>query len=186
VNEFKVTSDKRQQMTSSFRTDMKTVNLLEKVFNNLDIKNQYLAHIIRAMEDYIRRTTGNPLFRIICEPSLGDLEIGSAQYFFEKFFTVHFNPKMSEKELRVYLAHELGHLFILAIVNNNKTPRDRIPDDTDTEPLSSIFGVFTMASRNHFYRNVKDNTSLNNQTWTDMERAFLELKNKRTKPKKII
>jgi hypothetical protein len=152
----------------------------------LNIRGQYLAHIIRAMEEYIREKTVNPLFRIVCEPSLGNLEIGSAQYFFRKFFVVHYNPGMSEKELRVYLAHELGHLFILAIVNDDRPPRDRIPDDADIEPLSSIFGIFTMANKNDFYRNVKDNTSLNHQTWDEMEKAFLDLKSKRTMPKKVI
>jgi hypothetical protein len=93
---------------------------------------------------------------------------------------------MNEKELRVYLAHELGHLFILAIVNNNKSPRDRIPDDADIEPLSSIFGILTMANKNHFYRNIGGNTLLNHPTWTEMETAFLTLKNKRAKPPQII
>jgi hypothetical protein len=186
MNEFRITCDRKRQTAASFHTDLKTVNLLEKVFNNLAIKNQYLAHIIRSMEDYIRKTTNNQLFRIICEPSLGDFEIGSAQYFFGQFFVVHFNPQMSEKELRVYLAHELGHLFILAVMNNNMSPRDRIADDADIEPLSSIFGIFTMASRNHFYRSVGGNTLLNHLTWEEMESAFLALKNKRAKPKKII
>jgi hypothetical protein len=156
------------------------------MFNSLDIKNQYLAHVIRAMELYICRETGNQLFRIICEPSLGDLEIGSAQYFYKKFFIVHFNPKMNEKDLRVYLAHELGHLFLLAIVNNDKTPKKRLPNDTDTEPLSSIFGIFTMASKNHFYRNVGADKRLNHLTWEEMEEAFLALKDKRARARNIV
>jgi Zn-dependent peptidase ImmA (M78 family) len=186
MNEFCVTPARKQRIAGAFHTEPKNVDLLEKVFNSLDIKNQYLAHVIRAMESYICSATDNQLFRIICKPSLGDLEIGSAQYFHKKFFIVHFNPKMREKDLRVYLAHELGHLFLLAVVNNGTAARKRLSDDMDTEPLSSIFGVFTMASKNHFYRNVKDNTQLNHTTWEEMEEAFLTLKGKRARVKRTV
>jgi hypothetical protein len=186
MTEFKITSSRKQRLATVFKTDPKTVNILNKVFNSLNLKGQYLAHIIRAMEEYIRKTTGNALFRLICEPSLGDLEVGGAQYFSEKFFVVHYNPRMQERELRVYLAHELGHLFILAIVNNNRAPRDRIPSDADVEPLSSIFGILTVANKNDFYQNIRNNTQLNHQTWDEMEQVFLSLKKKRTAPISVI
>ncbi|MDR1218443.1 MAG: hypothetical protein LBK73_02410 [Treponema sp.] len=185
MNEFKITPERKREIAKAFQTDIENVDLLEKVYGALDITNQYLAHIIRSMESYLRIITGNQLFRIVCEPSLGGLDIGSAQYFYKKFFVVHFNPAMPEKELRVYLAHELGHLFIIAIANDARDPRKRLPSDTDTEPLSSIFGIFTMAGKNDFYRNIK-NSSLNHSSWDEMTGSFLSLKAKKSLPQKII
>lgn len=185
MNEFKITPERKQEIANTFRMDIEIVDLLERVYSNLDITNQYLAHVIRSMEAYLQRTTGNPLFRIVCEPSLEGLDMGSAQYFYKKFFVVHFNPAMPEKDLRVYLAHELGHLFIIAIVNETNEPRKRLDEDTDTEPLSSIFGIFTMAGKNDFYRNIKG-SSLNHGSWGEMIGAFLSLKVKKALPPKII
>jgi hypothetical protein len=185
MNEFKMTPERKREMAEAFQTDVSIVDLLEKVYSTLDITNQYLAHIIRSMESYLRITTGNQLFRIVCEPSLGGLDMGSAQYFYKKFFVVHFNPAMPEKELRVYLAHELGHLFIIAIVNDARDPRKRLAADADIEPLSSIFGMFTMAGKNDFYRNIQG-SSLNHSSWDEMIGSFLSLKAKKLLPPKII
>ncbi|MDR1147616.1 MAG: hypothetical protein LBK66_03180 [Spirochaetaceae bacterium] len=155
MDEFKLTLEKKQEITKDFRTDIETVNILERVYNDLPITEQYLAHVIRAMESYIRKTTGNQFFCIFCEPSLNGLGVGSAQYFHEKYFVIHIDPAMAEKDLRVYLAHELGHLFIIAIVNESLAPRERLDVNDNAEPLSSIFGIFTMADKNDFYRNNK-------------------------------
>ena len=185
MNEFKITSERKQEIANAFQMNIEIVDLLENVYSDLYITNQYLAHVIRSMEAYLRSTTGNQLFRIVCEPSLEGMDMGSAQYFYKRFFVVHFNPAMPEKELRVYLAHELGHLFIIAIVNEGNDPRKRLDEDTDTEPLSSIFGIFTMAGKNDFYRNIKD-SSLNHSSWKEMIESFLSLKVKKSLPSKII
>jgi predicted ATPase len=102
VDEFKLTSKRKQQIAEVFNTDIEIVNILEKVHNELAITEQYLAHVIRAMESYMRKITGNQFFCIFCEPSLDGLGMGSAQYFHEQFFVVHFDRTMAAKDLRVY------------------------------------------------------------------------------------
>jgi hypothetical protein len=82
---------------------------------------------------------------------------------------------MKKKGLRTIIAHELGHLFTLAIINNEKPPIARVPADDPAEPVASIFGIFATASKNDFYRNV-DIKALNYQTWDEMEKAFVFLK----------
>ncbi|MDR2602328.1 MAG: hypothetical protein LBC53_07755 [Spirochaetaceae bacterium] len=185
MNEFKITPEKKKELAKVFNTNIETVNLLEKVYSELDITSQYLAHVIRSMESSMRKITGNQLFSIVCEPSLSGANIGSAQYFYKRFFVVHFNPAMPEKELRIYLAHELGHLFITAIVNYTNDPSKRRVSDKDMEPLSSIFGVFTMADKNDFYRNVKE-APINHSSWNEMIESFLSLKAIESFPSKNI
>jgi hypothetical protein len=120
-----------------------------------EVKNQYLAHAIRCMEAYLRQKTNNPMFQIITSPirsGSGVLNVGCAQYFEKKYFSIFFDPDMDEKQLRVCLSHELGHLFIVEILNDvNPNGAGFFDETTLTEPLSSIFGIFTMMDKNYFY-----------------------------------
>lgn len=185
MNEFKLTPKRKQEIAEAFSTDREIVTILEKVHNDLAITEQYLAHVIRAMESYMRKITGNQFFCIFCEPSLDGLGMGSAQYFHEPFFVIHFDRTMAVKDLRVYLAHELGHLFIIVIVNDKRAPRARLNINDNAEPLSSLFGILTMADKNNFYRNIK-NSTWNHRSWDEMAEAFLSLKAKNESPPKII
>jgi hypothetical protein len=44
MNEFKITSGRKQQLAKSFDAKSKTINILDKTFNVLNIRGQYLAH----------------------------------------------------------------------------------------------------------------------------------------------
>jgi hypothetical protein len=99
MDEFKITPERKREIAEAFQTDIEIVDLLEKVYSILDITDQYLAHIIRSMEARLRRTTGNQLFRIVCEPSLDGLDMGSAQYFYKKVFCCSFQSRYAGKRV---------------------------------------------------------------------------------------
>jgi hypothetical protein len=120
----------------------------------VDMKRQYLAHVIRTMEERLRIVSGNEMFRIVCSPvdeSAKELGIAGAHYYKGRYFTVFYHPKTDEKQLRVLLAHELGHLFLLEFVNSTQG-RD-YNEKTMMEPLSTILGIFTILDKNEFYHN---------------------------------
>jgi hypothetical protein len=156
--------------------------LVYGVFNHVitEVKNQYLAHIIRSMESYIRKETKNPMFQIntfSMDPSSPMLNVGCAQYFPKRYFSIFFHPNMDEKQLRVCLAHELGHLFIIEMVNEGiKDGVKPLSQKTLTEPLSSIFGIFTIADKNNFYKD--RGVLLNHHSWKDIVSDFLQLQEK--------
>jgi len=94
------------------------------------------------------------MFRIICTPiaeDSRDIGIASAHYYKGRFFAIYYHPKTDEKQLRIMLAHELGHLFLLELFytsfgfNYNK--------ETEIEPLSTIMGIFIILDKNEFYYN---------------------------------
>jgi hypothetical protein len=183
MDQFKVDDEKIAYISQQFSVSEKRVRDIYAFFNHVitNEKYQYLAHIIRTMEAYIREKTGNPMFQINCKPlglSAKEFHIGCAQYFPGKFFTVFFPPQMNEKQLRVCLAHELGHLFIIEMLNNGKGSDEESPlsQDFQTEPVSSIFGVFTILDKNHFYQEYEK--PFNHKLWEDIVKDFVFLQDK--------
>ena len=178
--EFEITDEKIDAISRQFGVNIKTVKAIHSIFSQviLGIKNQYLAHIIRCMETCIREQTNNPMFQINCyplDPASPLLNVGCAQYYPKRYFSIFFHPKMDEKQLRVCLAHELGHLFIIEIANENA--KDTMFDaNTQTEPLSSIFGTFTVMDKNDFYK--EHCRKLNHNSWEDIIQDFIHLQNR--------
>jgi len=177
--EFEVTDEKLNTISRHLDVNEDTVKFVHQIFLKVisGVKNQYLAHIIRCMEAYVRNETNNPFFQINCFPLNENspvLNVGCAQYFPKKYFTVFFHPRMEEKQLRVCLAHELGHLFIIELVNDKKNIGEVLLNaKTLTEPLSSIFGIFTIMDKNDFYAD--RGRKLNHHSWEDIVQDFANL-----------
>jgi hypothetical protein len=98
MDQFTVDDAKIAHISQQFGVSEKRVKRIYAFFNHVitNEKYQYLAHIIRTMEAYIREKTGNPMFQINCTPldlSSKILHIGCAQYFPGKFFTIFFIQK---------------------------------------------------------------------------------------------
>jgi Zn-dependent peptidase ImmA (M78 family) len=182
MSEFSVTDEKIAYISEQFRVNGSQVRLIHRFFSRVigEVKNQYLAHVIRCMESYIRKKTGNPMFQINTFPLDTEspmLNVGCAQYYPERYFVIFFHPRMDEKQLRACLAHELGHLFIIELLNEEKTDGSEHFDKTTvTEPLSSIFGIFTIMDKNLFYKEKAIN--FNHRSWEELVQAFVHLQEK--------
>ena len=179
MSDFTVDDKKISYISGQFHVEKEYVERAYKMFLSVidGLKNQYLAHIIRCMEVYIRKETKNPMFQINTFPITSDppvLNVGCAQYYPKRYFSVFFDPRMEEKQLRVCLSHELGHLFIIELLNNKRTDNSASLDEkTLTEPLSSIFGVFTMMDKNHFY--MESAQKLNHISFKELIEDFIHL-----------
>lgn len=113
--------------------ETKYKNLVEK------IPYQYLAHIIRSLETYIRNKPEMKFFRIFCTPSkIEGMDNGLAAGFYKenRYYNICYNDNADELQVRVAIAHELGHLFYLIEYNKSM--------DETHEPMSSLFGTFVM------------------------------------------
>jgi hypothetical protein len=180
--EFSIDDKKITYISEHFRVEKSRVELVHNLFSRVidGVRNQYLAHIIRCMESYIRRKTGNPMFQINTfplDPESPVLNVGCAQYYPERYFAIFFHPRMDERQLRACLAHELGHLFIIELLNEEKPNRTEPFDKTTlTEPISSIFGIFTIMDKNHFYKDIAPN--FNYHSWEELIQAFIHLQEK--------
>ena len=184
--EFVITPQKIDEIVSSYNTQgisikRENIEQIYAEFNKIttNIKGQYLAHITRVMENYFREKTGNPLFIIKYTPysDCEDKTDCGAAFYPGRRFVIFYPPLMPEKDLRVRLAHELGHLFLLASVELNKNDK-RLPIyEGTTEPLSSVFGIFTISDKNDFYANVRE-AGRNHESWDAILKDFLSLSGK--------
>ncbi|MDR2050013.1 MAG: hypothetical protein LBP69_11220, partial [Treponema sp.] len=91
--EFCITDEKVVHISTQFRVQKSHVELVHTIFSAVidGVKNQYLAHIIRCMESYIRQKTGNPMFQINTFPIAPDspvLNVGCAQYYPKRYFSI--------------------------------------------------------------------------------------------------
>ncbi|MDR2490025.1 MAG: ImmA/IrrE family metallo-endopeptidase [Spirochaetaceae bacterium] len=176
---FKITGAKKQTIADSFKIKLESVENLYSRYSDLigNIKGQYLAHIMRTMEIYFRRSLQNKYFIISCEPyrtTLTGQKKSSAHYFQGQGFIINYDKSLPEKQARVYIAHELGHLFLIALKDiSTKDKRLNMYEGT-TEPLSSILGIFTLSDKNDHYSNA-ESFCYNHANWEEILDDFLNI-----------
>ncbi|GHV13073.1 hypothetical protein AGMMS49938_06950 [Fibrobacterales bacterium] len=182
-DEFKIDNSKLEKLAKKFKTKdsfslssascKKLFNLYSEVITER-IRRQHLAHIIRSLESYLQEKTGNSLFTIKCYAV--DLPFGDntqGHYRKGRCFDIYYNKSLSEDEVRICLSHELGHLFLEAYSYMQKGKK-LYEDAASMEPLSSLFGIFTIASKNDFYQN-EANSCINGETFNGLVDKFLSL-----------
>lgn len=124
------------------------------------MRTQYLSHYARAMEHHIRKKKECDLFQINCLPMSEDDDLSNittATYKHGTCFDIFYHPKIGPNDLRVNIAHELGHLYLLEIENDLRTkcdvPLEENTENYNSEPLSSLFGIFALMEKDDFYKN---------------------------------
>lgn len=177
-SEFTIDDEKLKHIADIFPVDCEAVVDLYQTYQKLtqNMSRQYLAHIIRSMESYIREKSGKPLFVIDCAPfrNIVKGQKNACSHYYEgKRFVIYFNSNLSERDIRVLIAHELGHLFLRAMydITGGKYV---LKYENTTEPLSSIFGIFTISDKNEFYQQAAF-SERNHPNWQAILDDFLKL-----------
>ena len=179
--DFKVTDEMLAAISRDFSISKDTVINLHNMYQSVisdTMKRHYLAHVIRAMEEKLRSIQGNEMFRIICTPvAENSRNIGIARYHYYqgRFFAIYYHPNTDEKQLRIMLAHELGHLFLVELFNSS-TGSTSYNENTEIEPISTILGIFTILDKNEFYYN--KTVSFKHKTADDVINDFKLLANR--------
>ncbi|MGP1520513.1 MAG: ImmA/IrrE family metallo-endopeptidase [Treponema sp.] len=143
---------------NAFNISQDNISSISDWYDKL-IKNvpyQYLAHIMRTMEDYIRKNIPKAeSFRITCMPTeeskdeLKDLACATYQEGYS--FDIVYDRNMSESRKRVCIAHELGHLWLVITTNKEY--------ESNHEPLSSVFGLLIMLHKLDYKKQSKSSLS---------------------------
>ena len=181
--DFTITDKILSQIANDYELDEDIVKKIHKLYKNVnsEITQQYLAHIIRTMEEYLRKLPGNEMFYIRCLPIDETFEnIGIAESYYNKnrLFIIYYHPQTEEKQLRIQLAHELGHLFLIELLNAKKD-KDFFDVKTDTEPLATILGIFIIFDKNDFYHN--KTVAFKHKTSDEILKDFALLDNRKNK-----
>ncbi|MGP1414418.1 MAG: ImmA/IrrE family metallo-endopeptidase [Treponema sp.] len=155
---FNLSNSRIKNILNAFNISQDNISSISDWYDNL-IKNvpyQYLAHIMRTMEDYIRKNIPkSEFFRITCMPTeeskdeLKDLACATYQEGYS--FDIVYDRNMSESRKRVCIAHELGHLWL--VIKTNKEY------ESNHEPLSSLFGLLIMLHKLDYKKQNKSSLS---------------------------
>jgi Zn-dependent peptidase ImmA (M78 family) len=139
--DFTVTDEIKSKISPRFGVPKETVRRFNGFYRTIvnDMKRQYLAHSIRTIEEKLREIPGNEMFQIRCSPidiNSKDLGISGADYYKGRYFAIFYHPNTDEKQLRIMLAHELGHLFLVELYNSISNLQ--IDESTMIEPMSTV------------------------------------------------
>ena len=152
---FDFTDEEIKTISNRFDIKEETISTLIADYQKLiqNIPYQYLAHIIRTMETYVRKNIKDAqFFRITCEPTPESNDalkgLAGATYHERHSFDIVYDKEMDGKDKRVCIAHELGHLFLVIMQKTGY--------DVKHEPLSSLYGLLTMIHKLHHKKNYYD------------------------------
>jgi Zn-dependent peptidase ImmA (M78 family) len=180
--DFVIDEKKLKQLASDFNISKDSCRKLFELYKDVvskKIRTQYLAHIIRSMELEMRRITGNGLFVIKCMPmEKSTVREAVGKYHENRFFIIYFNSSLPEEKKRIVLAHELGHLFLVAIAVHQwdkGSLKKYYGEGHYMEPLASLFGIFIIAAKNDFYQK-EAIKYVKNVTWKGLVDDFLGLR----------
>lgn len=171
--DYKINEEKILAIAERFSTNEETIKNMNKVYGDISsgIKYQYLAHVIRTVEEKVGRHIGEARFQIKCiaVPAGANVNFGCAQYFGNDLYIIYY-PEIDEKQIRIVIAHELGHLVVETLL------KDEDPNKGVSEPLSSIFGILTILDKNDFYQS--RTSKYQHTTWEQILDDFILLGNR--------
>jgi len=121
-DEFSITTEERiSKIAEEFNVKRESVELLHKEFRVIEaeIKKQRLAHLTRVLESYCKKITGNQKFFIEYVPykvRTPRMRGAMSTIFHQSFnkFTIYYDDTLPQRNIRVNIAHELGHLYLNA------------------------------------------------------------------------
>ncbi|GHU39140.1 hypothetical protein FACS1894190_02540 [Spirochaetia bacterium] len=174
MSEFKLTEDKLPTIASELKVDKAKLDEFLPVFEEFyeTVRLQHLASIMRALELHIREKHGKPSFRIEWKamPKGETTTKDGVGLSWPNRYGIAISPELDLRQLRVHVAHELGHLFYATEHPEN------IRDGQENQNMANVFGVFTMLGRNEFYK--EKAPTMCHATWTQVINDFKQLGNR--------
>lgn len=141
-NQVKIRAEIETLISNEFSASSTAIKACAESYNKILSKSpyEYLAHLIRTMEIFVRNQKSKDYFRITVTPndsSTGIADLAWAAYSGDWYsFDIYYDEKLDPVQKRVAIAHELGHLFYDVISEN--------PNQPDRETLSTLFGIAAM------------------------------------------
>jgi hypothetical protein len=191
-NEFIIDDVKLKEIIEKFQIDKVNFKKIHDAYLDfsLYLKKQYLAHVMRGIECYIREHMNDRRFFVVCEPynelSPGIKPASSAYYTpkpsnrseYHCRFVINYDKKLidegNEKILRDYISHEIGHLLLRKLKKEPWEHFNTSNAGSFDEKCSSIFGIFTMSEKNYFYDNCKSLVK-NHNNWQELFEHFQKI-----------
>jgi predicted SprT family Zn-dependent metalloprotease len=156
---FKLTDELIEAISSTFELPREAVRKIYNEYNtkiNSLMPQQYLGHSIRSMEQFVhdkkrkeakkRNEKAKFFFQIRCNGYKGCPR--PTYFMYNETFVIFYPSTLDEKEVRMIIAHELGHLFF--------NTKERNTHHDELEAVANVFGYLLLLGRNNFYSSKKD------------------------------
>jgi len=175
MSDFMITNDKLPFIAKKLKVKKGELQKFLPDFKDFykNVTLQHLASLMRAMEIFVRERTKNKAFRIVWSQSNQAVASAVSLKWDEKYGIVTpatLHNKEQLRKLRVYVAHELGHLFFCTTNPENKGKKEN-------QDMANIFGVFAMLERNFFYD--KKAEKISHDSWENVVEDFIPFVPKR-------
>jgi hypothetical protein len=154
------------------------IKLIHKTYNskiNGHMEGQYLAHVIRAVEQFVAEERGKKSFRVICKAVDGQTGIYLDYSDHpnvpkgEERFIIGYPKSYDSRQIRMCVAHELGHLFF-----GIEQRKGMFPNDIKTmEAVANVFGLLLIFGRNALYTKKKE--PFQDISWQNLIREYAAL-----------
>ena len=146
------------------------------------LQKKYLAHFVSVLQDIVAEVVDNPLFRIFLEPTKG-IRLASSEYDLKNSFTVYYpvgNDTFvpDEKLVRIYIAHELGHLYVHVLLDNDFAA-NKLDKNKETEIRSTLVAMVVLRDKQDFYLNVQHKKELIHKDTEALARDCLQIHRQR-------
>lgn len=153
-----ISEETRTEIEKTLSVTQENIERVERLYNKIlnGISYQYLAHIIRTLETYIRENKDMPFFRITCNPAKPEEPakgLAWSLYCPSYSYDISYDETADEVQTRVAIAHELGHLFCIVELGTKAS--------NNSEPLSSLFGIIAMLHKFQMLNQKKHHKSEN-------------------------
>ena len=145
-------NDIRERLAKIFKVPEDRCEDYNRVYNEVLlplIQEKFLAHLVSSAEDLITKkikandTVAALQFKIVLFPL--SLTSGKAKTYHmsdKKVAVIVYDPQNDNQDIRVFIAHELGHLLC----------RYKILDGKVTDNNANLFTFFAISGKDEFYR----------------------------------
>lgn len=171
MNELKLDNEIIEKLSEQFDTNERFVEQFVSFFNKnikIEIQKKYLSHLISSIEeminvkqkaDFVKMLKENKndkhyidkvekavnhktlrLFSILLVPFNSKRNAQTRIIGFSA--VILYNPQLDDKQKRVLIAHELGHIVLKYLYDGVK----------NTENMASLFSFISMIDKNNFYK----------------------------------
>ncbi len=158
---FKINQDRTKEIAKRFDVDPKLVKNVHDMYANEIVpllQDQYLAHLCRALEEFLRSKGESDSFTIRLKSIKRKSGFGGRiQYIKEREdktaqYMIHYYDQIEDLQKRIIISHELGHI-LFAIIFKHQNDGKIDPNTIEhVEPLSSLLGFFALLDRSDFYK----------------------------------
>jgi hypothetical protein len=150
------------KLSSEFKTSKDVIEFYEKYYHEVilvNVRKMYLSHLTTSIEEIINNKLKHENKKLLADSNSIESAVKNARrfsiilipgntkgkaktYSCEYGAAVYYNPNIDDKDLRILVAHELGHIVNKHIFGS----------EADNDNTANVFAFFAVNGKSEFYK----------------------------------